>query len=966
MTRLPPAESQWIDREAPVDFRFEGRTYQGFQGDVVTSALWASGVRRIGRSFKYHRPRGTYSLANHDINAMFQDDRRTNLRGDVLPLEAGLDLRSVNTFGGLANDWLRFTQWAARMMPVGFYYKAFHTPRRLFPFYEKQLRKVAGLGAIQRDSRPEPTPKDYAFCDLLVIGSGPSGLAGAVAAAEHGLQVIIVDEQPCAGGSLCWQGLSDPQTSDNLNELLAAVQANPKIELRLATQVAGCYADRWFALVDAQRLTKLRARALLVASGAVEQPAVFHNNDVPGVILGSAAQRLMHLFAVKPFERCVVLAGNSDAYRTALDLDAAGVDVAAIVDLRPGGEPTSLANDVARAAIEVRPQHTVYEALPNRNKTSIAGVTLCRLDENGQPDVSATVRMKCDGVVVSVGWTPAAAPLYQVGAKLNYSEQVEQFVPQSIPEGVFAAGRVNGRFTLKDRLADGQRAGLEAAHFLGCFSETVPQSPCHQGSPPSHPYPIFSHSKKKNFVDLDEDIHLTDFVNAHQEGYDNIELVKRYTTVGMGPSQGKLSNMNAVRILARLNEQSIDETGSTTSRPFYHPVSLEHLAGRRFHPLRRTPMHNWHVAAGAKFMHAGSWLRPEYYVNDKNSREQAILSEAQHVRDQVGLIDLGTLGKIQITGPDAAQFLERIYTGRFQRQKVGRLRYALACDETGVIIDDGIVARLDDDRFYVSATTGGAAGVFREMQRWALIWNSDITLVNLTGQLTALNLAGPLSRPVLAQLTDIDLSADAFPFAGAQEGMVAGVPATLIRVGFVGELGFEIHVPASCGLAVWKALHQAGAAAGIQPFGVEAQRLLRLEKGHLIVSHDTDALTNPFEAGAEWALAMDKPFFVGQRSLQIVQKQPLTRRLVGFSFEKDHAGPLPEECHLIVDGSELAGRVTSIAHRSTVGRPIGLALVRPDLADPGTKIRIRVDGGQLVEAVVTALPFYDPENVRQR
>jgi len=966
MTRVPPAEGQWINRELPVEFRFEGRTYRGFEGDVVTSALWASGIRLVGRSFKYHRPRGTYSLANHDINAMFASGKATNLRGDVLPIEAGLDLSGVNTLGGVKGDWLRFTQWAARMMPVGFYYKAFHTPRKLFPFYEKQLRKVAGLGAIRADNISESTPKDYAFCDLLVVGSGPSGLAGAIAAADQGLQVLIVDEQPRAGGSLCWQGLSDPQTGGKLKDLITDVVNRPNIELRTATQVAGCYADHWFALVDAVRLTKLRARAMLVASGAVEQPAVFHNNDLPGVLLGSAAQRLMHLYAVKPFERCVVLAGNCNAYRTALDLKAAGVDVAAIADIRPGGEPTDIATEVDRAAIDVRPNHTVCEALANRNNTNVIGVTLCPLDQNGQPDNTALERIDCDGVIVSVGWAPAAAPLYQSGAKLQYAVDVEQFVPQSLPHGVFAAGRVNGFYTLEERLVDGHRAGLDAARHLGACSETAPHASRSEGAPPSHPYPVFGHPKKCNFVDFDEDIHLTDFVNAHQEGYDNIELVKRYTTVGMGPSQGKLSNMNSVRILSRLNGKSINETGSTTSRPFYHPVSIAHLAGRRFHPLRRTPMHDWHVTAGAKLMHAGAWLRPEYYQIKGKSREQEILSEAQNVRDCVGLIDLGTLGKIQVTGPDSAVFLERIYTGHFQNQKVGQLRYAMACDETGVIIDDGIVARFDNDRFYVSATTGGAAGFFREMQRWALIWKSDVTLVNLTGQLTAMNLAGPLSRQVLAGLTDIDLSADAFPFGGAREGTVAGVSAKLIRVGFVGELGYEIHVPASYGLAVWNAVHEAGATVGICPFGVEAQRLLRLEKGHPIVSIDTDALTNPYEIGADWALGMDKPFFVGQRSLRIVEKQPLTRRLVGIAFQRDYTGPYPEECHLVVDGNELVGRVTSIAHNSTIGHAIGLAFARPDLAEPGAKLKIRVEGGQLVEATVTALPFYDSENVRQK
>ena len=965
MSRLPPAASQWIDREKPIEFRFEGKTYRGFQGDVVSSALWAADVRLVGRSFKYHRPRGSYSLANHDVNAMFADGQATNLRGDVLPIKPGLDIHAVNTLGGVKNDWLRLTQWAARMMPVGFYYKAFHTPRKLFPVYENQLRKIAGLGAIQPSNLAEATPKDYAFCDLLVIGSGPSGLAGAIAAAELGVRVMIVEEHPHAGGSLCWQSPNDSAAEASLKTMLATVQANPNIELRTASQVAGSYADHWFALVDAQRLTKLRARAVLVATGAIEQPAVFHNNDLPGVLLASAAQRLIHLYAVKPFNRCVVLTSNSDGYLAALDLNAAGVEVATVVDLRPAGESTELADRVANTGIEIRVQQTVYEALANRRKTNVTGVTLCPLNEYGQLKPPVTGQVDCDGVVVSVGWTPAAAPLYQVGAKLSYASHVEQFIPKSLPDGVIVAGRVNGVFTLADRLADGRRAGLEAARYLGHYDDAVPEPPRHEGCPPSHPYPIFSHPKKKNFVDFDEDIHLADFANAHQEGYDNIELVKRYTTVGMGPSQGKLANMNAIRILASLNGQSIDATGSTTSRPFYHPVPIAQLAGRRFHPLRRTPMHDWHQQAGAKFIHAGVWLRPEYYQVDGKTREQAILAEAQQVRDCLGLIDLGTLGKIQVSGPDAVEFLERLYTGKFQRQKIGQTRYVMACDETGVVIDDGVVARLDKDRFYVSATTGGVAAFFREMQRWALLWDSEVTLVNLTGQLTAMNLAGPLARQVLTELTDVDLSAEEFPFGGVREGTVAGVPAKLIRVGFVGELGYEIHIPALHGVAVWNALYEAGAAVGIRPFGIEAQRLLRLEKGHPIISIDTDALTNPYEIGASWALNRDKPFFVGQRSLQIVEKQTLTRRLVGIAFEKDFTGPYPEECHLVVDGDEIAGRVTSIAHRSTLGQVIGLAFVRPDLSDPGTTLKIRVDGGRLVEAKVATLPFYDPGNSRQ-
>ena len=365
-------------------------------------------------------------------------------------------------------------------------------------------------------------------------------------------------------------------------------------------------------------------------------------------------------------------------------------------------------------------------------------------------------------------------------------------------------------------------------------------------------------------------------------------------------------------------------------------------------------------------VHAGVWLRPEYYRADGKSRDDCIYDEAMHVRQQVGLIDVGTLGKLQVNGPDAVRFLEHIYTGRFAKQQPGRLRYGLACDELGIIIEDGVIARFAKDRFYVTATSSGVGAFYREMQRWALLWGMDVVLVNVTGQLAAMNIAGPKSREVLSKLTDTDLSPESFPYLAAREGIVAGTPAILMRVGFVGELGFEIHVPASAGLHVWTSLTQAGSPHEIQPFGVEAQRQLRLEKGHFIVGHDTDALTNPYQADAAWAIGKNKSFFVGSRSLEIAQKKPSTQRLVGIAFSSESPGPLPEECHLIIANGEIAGRITSIAKRSTLGHPIGLAMVRPDLGDVGTQVEVRVADGRLVTAEVVKLPFYDPENSRQQ
>ena len=954
-SRLPPRDGEWIDRNQPIEFRFEGKTYSGFAGDVLSSALWANDVRVLGRSFKYHRPRGIYSMAGHDVNVMVEDGNRTNMRGDLLPISSGLDVRAVNTVGSVNRDWLGITEWFSKMLPVGFYYKAFHTPRRLFPFYEKQMRKVAGLGRINPNNTPTPTPKDYAFCDLLVVGSGPAGLSAALAAAECGLQVMLVEEQPRPGGSLAWQWTGESQVAA---DLLNRVTSCENIELRCATQAAGWYADHWIALVGLDRLTKLRARSTLVATGCFEQPAVFQNNDLPGVMLGSAAQRLVHQYSVKPCKRAVVLAGNDDGYRVALDLHAAGVEVAAIVDPRTVGQAPELASAVANAHIATHSAHMLRQAIAGPRKAGVRGVVISHIDG------TSTSRIQCDGIVLSVGWTPNAALVYQSGGRMGYSSAVEQLVPQRLSDGVFAAGRVNGIFDLNSQVADGHRAGLLATTYLGGYDGPVPDAPAHNDVPPSHDYPIFG-GGKKNFVDLDEDLHLVDFANAHQEGYDNIELMKRYTTVGMGPSQGKLANMNAVRILARLNGKSIDETGSTTSRPFHQPASIGHLAGRRFHPLRRTPMHDWHVDAGAEMMHAGAWLRPEYYRVASQSRDRCIFSEVTNVRDNVGLIDVGTLGKLQIQGPDAVKFLELIYTGRFAKQKIGSVRYGLACDETGVIIEDGVVARMAEERFYVTATSSGVGAFYREMQRWVLLFDMNVTLVNATGQLAAMNLAGPNSRKVLAKVTDVDLSPDAFGYLGVRHGMVAGVPALLMRVGFVGELGFEIHVPAASGHHVWSSIVAAGEEHGLKPFGVEAQRVLRLEKGHLIVGQDTDALTTPFEADVAWAIGRGKTFYIGSRSLDVARGKPLTRTLVGVVFAPD-VEMLPEDCHLIIADEEIVGRITSVAKESTLGHPIAMAFVRPDLAEVGTQVSVRLTDGSMVEATVASLPFYDPDNGRQK
>lgn len=960
--RLPAMEGEWIDRSRSVEFSFEGRTYRAFGGDTVSTALWANDRTLLGRSFKYHRPRGILSLANHDMNNVAQWGPMPNLRMDVTPVQPGMVLTAVNTFGSLESDKAAVLGAFSRFLPVGFYYKAFYS-KKLFPLWEKMFRTLTGLGKVDVTAPRRYSPKCYGFCDVLVVGAGPSGMAAALSAADQGADVVLVDENARAGGSATYEFGADSERVRQGRELLAKVSAHSRIRVMTATYAAGYYADQWVPLVDGDKITKMRSKAVVVAAGGFEQPAVFRYNDLPGIMLASAAQRLLYRYAVKPMQRAVVLTANGAGYRAALDLAAHGVQVAAVVDLRPHYGNPALVQQVKALGIPVHAATCIAEAVPTGDHKALKAVRLAAFDDGraGTP----VAEIPCDGVAVSVGWAPAANLLYQAGTRMAYRETLHQFVPDVLPEGVFACGKVNGVHDWSARLLDGERAGSAAAAHAG-FGSPRPVTVPPETECPSHPWPMVAHPKGKNFVDFDEDIQFQDFPNAVQEGFDNIELLKRYSTVGMGPSQGKHSNMNALRILARLTGKKPQEVGTTTARPFFHPVPMAHLGGRGFHPERQTPLQARHDALGAVWMPAGVWQRPEYYARDGKSRITCIREEALAVRNGVGLIDVGTLGKLEVRGPDAAAFLERAYVSRYAGLKVGMTRYAVMCDESGVVIDDGVVARLAEDHFYFTTTTSGAAGIYRELSRLALEWQMDCGLVNVTGAYAGINLAGPRSRQVLAQLTDLDLSAAAFPYLGIREGRVAGIPARLMRVGFVGEWGYEIHVPASQAGALWDALLAAGADQNIRPFGVEAQRLLRLEKGHIIIGQDTDGLTTANEAALDWAVKLDKPFFIGQRSLQAEARKHPRKRLIGFVIPGGPEARVPQECHLFIREGEIVGRVTSIAWSPTLKGFVGLALVRPDLAKPGLALEARLSDGAGVTVQTAATPFYDPENLRQK
>jgi sarcosine oxidase, subunit alpha len=965
-TNRLPNRGSLIDRSKPITFSFEGSLVEGYEGDTIASALCANGQWIISHSFKYHRPRGVLTMIGQDANTLVQVGDEPNCLADKRKIAPGLVVEGQNYFGSFESDAGRFVGWVSKFLPVGFYYKTFHEKRSSWKLWEPIVRKMAGLGKIDPHAHHGYYDKQYLFADVAVIGGGPAGLAAAAEAAKGGGEVLLIDENPKLGGCLNYARFdqSGEAACKADGTLLDAVKAAGNIRVMNDAVVSGLFADNWIPVIRGNRFYKLRAKAVVVATGSIEQPAVFRNNDLPGIMLGSAAQRLIHLYGVRPGRKAVILTANDDGYAQAIDLLKIGSEVAAIVDLRTNPPETALSKAVAKIGVTIHSGSAISEAYHHGNKEHVVGVAVAPVTGEGMLGDSV-VSYECDLLLMSVGYSPAAHLLLQAGAKFAYSVTSNMFEPREIPVGLYAAGSVANQFELEKVAAGGRRAGWAAAkHAGGNVGAEPPEVSDPSAAQQTYPWPIFPHARGGEFVDFDEDLKYEDLLNGIADGFDNVELLKRYSTVGMGPSQGKHSAVAAVRIVARETGRDLAKMTVTTQRPPYTPEKFGHLAGRIFDPERRTAMHHRHLELGAQMMPAGIWWRPGYY-GPKSGREAAIREEVNAVRTNVALIDVSTLGGLDVRGPDAAEFLNRMYTFTYSKLAVGKSRYVLLTDQAGVIGDDGVACRFSDEHFYVTATTSGVDVVYRSMLQWNAQWRLDVDIANVTAAYAGVNIAGPKSRQVLQRVChDIDLSAEAFPYLGVRMGSVAGIPARLLRVGFVGELGYEIHVPYGYGEALWDVLIEAGAPEGIRPFGVEAQRVLRLEKGHIIVSQDTDGLTNVWEADMPWALAKTKPFFVGGRSTAIMGKMPLLRKLVGFTLD-DPGLPCPEECHLVIRNGEIAGRVTSAVKSPSVGRVIGLAYVHPDDATPDSKIGIKVDGGRMIEARVVKLPFYDPEGKRQ-
>ena len=948
MNRLPAPFGSRIDRSRRIRFTFEGKPFEGYEGDSIASALAASGQWVLSRSFKYHRPRGILSMTGADANALVQLPSEPNVAAERAPISDGMQVSAQNVNGSLERDRDAIMDRFGRFLPVGFYYRTFMGPRRdsWLKFWEPIIRRKAGLGVVDTKAPPRHFDKTHLHCEVLVVGAGPAGLSAAIAAAEAGADVVLCDENPEIGGSLSY-GRYDPAVLPDLTSRLAAL---PNLRVLTGTVCNGWYEDNWLPLIEGDRLHRTRAREVVLATGAIEQPAVFRNNDLPGIMLGVAAQRLIRHYGVRPGRSAVVLAANDDGYRTALDLLDAGVSVVELVDPRSAADAGPLEAELRGKGVAIRKGATVEAAEGTAGNRHLA-----RVRAGGS-------WIACDLLAVSVGEAPAWQLPCQAGGKVGY-DAATGAMTITLPEGaVHLAGAVAGTGELEDAMANGRRAAAAALSRLGHTVEEPRAAP--RNARPRYVQPIVADPKGRDFVDFDEDLQVKDIQNATKDGYREIELVKRFTTVGMGPSQGRHSALATARIVAEATGRTVGEIGITTARPPVRPETLGVLAGHHEVLERRTALHARHLALNAAMKPVGAWWRP-YFYGDASSAREAVREEILAVREGVGLLDVSTLGKLEIRGPDAGEFLDRLYTMAHANQPVGRVRYCLMLNEMGSVIDDGVAYRMAQDQFYVTATTGAVARVYAKILFWNAEWRLKVDVLNLTGAFSGLNVTGPKARRVLEALdSDIDFGRDAFPYLSGREGSVAGIPVRVMRIGFTGELSYELHCPSSLAPSLWDAVVAAGSPYGLRPYGLEASRILRLEKGHILIGQDTDAITTPDELGFGWAVSKKKPFFVGKRSIEMRARLGQARKLVGLQFPAG-ARNIPDESCLVLRGGAPVGQVTSVGYSPSLKTHIALAYVHVDDQAEGSRVTMKCRDGELVEAPVVAHAFFDPTNARQ-
>ncbi|MCU0573107.1 MAG: 2Fe-2S iron-sulfur cluster-binding protein [Syntrophobacteraceae bacterium] len=972
MSRLLHLGTLKIDPGAPRTLRYGGRTYEGFEGDTVATALYAGGVRVFSRSLKYHRPRGLYSLDGESGNTLMAADGVPNVMAELTPVRNGMRVEPQNVKGTPEWDLMGFMDRLSWALPAGFYYRMFHKPASLWPKVIPVLRKTAGLGTMKPDFRMVGRFDEvYLKTDVCVIGGGPAGMSAALAASEQGLRVVLLELRPWLGGFFDYRerAYSDGVTLHERGaDLALQSESHPNLRVLKHTPVVSVYPTGQVTAFQRggesfpfdERYVEIQARSIVVATGCNERPLVFENNERPGVMQPTCAHRLARTWGILPGRRAAFSVGSDLGIEAALDLADLGMEIACVADVREDGQDPELVAELTARSI---PLMRGWVAVKAHGRGRVKAVSLSPVNGTRQK------KLDCDLLAASAGFTPATGPLSLAGAKLSHDPWTGFFLPVELPPGAHGAGRLLGLQDPRAIELSGREAGLRAAGDCGRdvaeALRSVAEEKASRPGPSRNSKLVLGPVKgSKSFLCFDEDTTIRNVNQAMAAGFDVPELIKRFTAAGTGPSQGSVPGHNLALYVAQTHESPDPDPRPTTVRPPLHPIRLGTYAGTGHGMSKQTPVHALQVAAGGRMEKVGVWSRARRFSDDKTARDEII-----NVRQNVGILDGSTLGKFRIHGPDALKALQRVYVGDMSRIREGRIKYSAMCNEDGCLLDDGVVVKRGENDYYFTSSTARAGSTIEWLRYHTRYDDWDYHLVNLTDAFGVINVSGPNARKVLQKVTSFDLSNERFPFAACREFEIGGsIPVRAMRLGFVGELSFELHVPSSLMEAAWRLVEEAGRDFGMKNFGLEAQNVLRMEKGHVIIGSESEQRTTLHDLGLGFLWHRDKADAraVGAAALIHTEHQKDRLKLVGFKMRSPSDSPPKDGC-IIVDG-RIRGYVCTARRSSTLGEVVGMALVDEPLAAIGGKLSIFEDecGGRLLEAVVAPMPFYDPEGSRMK
>ena len=985
-----------LNRNKEISFKFNGTKYTGYEGDTLASALLANGIHLVGRSFKYHRPRGFFGAGVDEPNAKLQillnGHSEPNVNATEFELVEGIEATSQNCWPSVKFDVGAINNFLSKFFPAGFYYKTFKWPKSFWhKVYEPFIRKAAGFGIASLEKDKERYEHKYEYCDLLVTGSGPAGLSSAYAAAKNGAKVILAEDKPRFGGSL----LTDDVTIDNLSgkawtdKIITQLKEMPNVIVKNRSQVFGYYDHNMTVMIEKtgdhlkdkpkyvprQRLWYIRAKEVILSTGSIERPIVFGNNDTPGVFLSAAAKEYIKVYGVLVGKKPLVFTNNDSGYETALEFKKHGVDPI-ILDTREE-HSSELIDSAKNQNIKIKFASAVIAA---NGYKKVNSAQIGKLNKDKTSFVNSET-IECDCICVSGFWTPTVHLASQSGNKLKFDDKIDAFVPDKSKQNETSIGASKGTFTLQDILDEGFKKGFDISKKITNNNNLTSTPSSNEIKKRPHDKfwcsPLPKDKNFKRFVDFQNDVSVSDIEVALREGYRSIEHVKRYTTLGMATDQGRTSNLNGLQLVANVEKKIVPQVGHTTFRPPFTPITIGTIVGREvdmeYMPTRKTPMHSWHEKNNAIFVDAGAWKRPRYYKQGNENLLEASKREAKNVREHVGICDVTTLGKIDIKGPDAAEFLNRVYTNGWSKLSIGKARYGVMLREDGIVMDDGTTTRISENHYHMTTTTAQAANVLSHLEYYLqIIWPElKVNVISTTEQWAGAALAGPKSRDLLAKLfPDLNVSNEALPFMGYTEGNLFGIKAKIFRISFSGELAYEINVESNYGLFMWEKIMEIGKEFYIQPYGTEALSFLRIEMGH-VAGPELDGRTIPYDVSLE-GLVSNKKDFIGKRSLQKEAFNNFDRqKLVGL-VPTDKKTNIPEGSHLVMDKNAKLpnpklGHVSSSCWSVENNNPFSLAIVKDGKNMIGKKLfAVSPLKNFAVEVEVISSHYVDQEGKRVR